>query len=232
MLNNKTFLAIIPARGGSKRLPRKNALNLCGKPLIKWTIDAAKKSKYIDEIIVTSDDSEILNISSSCGIKTIKRPNKFATDNSSTFEAVKHAIDNSVKYDYTILLQPTSPIRDENNIDESIELLFKKSANAIVSVCETDHNPLWCNTLPPDGNMCDFISNEVKDKRSQDLKKHFRLNGAIYICKTKRLLIEESFFVKRNIYAFVMQKEESIDIDETIDFLIAESLIRLRLKNA
>ena len=97
---NKTFLAIIPARGGSKRLPRKNILDLCGKPLISWSIEAALKSKYISKVVVSSDDEEILNISSNFGADIIKRPYELANDTATTFDTVKHTINNLEKYNY------------------------------------------------------------------------------------------------------------------------------------
>lgn len=224
---NKTFLAIIPARGGSKRLPRKNILDLCGKPLISWSIEAALKSKYISKVVVSSDDEEILNISSNFGADIIKRPYELANDTATTFDTVKHTIDNFENYDYIVLLQPTSPLRNEKHIDEAIELLEEKQADAIVSVCEMDHSPLWSNTLPKDGNMNNFLRDEVLNKRSQDLEKYYRVNGAIYICKTDKLLENKSFFLKDNIFAYIMDRKSSIDIDEEIDFLFAERVIEL-----
>ena len=224
---NKTFLAIIPARGGSKRLPRKNILDLCGKPLISWSIEAALKSKYISKVVVSSDDEEILNISSNFGADIIKRPYELANDTATTFDAIKHTINNLEKYDYIVLLQPTSPLRNEKHIDEAIELLEEKQADGIVSVCEMDHSPLWSNTLPEDGNMRGFLREEILNKRSQDLEKYYRLNGAVYICKTDKLLENKSFFLKDNIFAYIMDRKSSIDIDEEIDFLFAKRVIEL-----
>ena len=224
MYKNKTFLAIIPARGGSKRLSRKNVLDLYGKPLIAWSIEAGLKSKYIDKEVVTSDDNEILEISKKYGAEIIKRPDELASDTATTFDAIKHTIDNLEKYDYIILLQPTSPLRNEKHIDEAIELLKTKNADAVVSVCEMDHNPLWSNTLPKDGNMSGFLRDEVLNKRSQDLEKYYRLNGAIYICKTNKLLKAKSFILKENLFAYVMDRKSSIDIDEEIDFKIAQNI--------
>ena len=223
--NNKTFLAIIPARGGSKRLPRKNVLSLNGKPLISWSIEAGLKSKYIDKVIVTSDDDEILNIAKEFGSDIIKRPNELASDIATTFMAIAHTIENVEKYDYVVLLQPTSPLRAVENIDESIEKLEEKNADAIVSVCEMDHSPLWSNTLDDSLSMQGFLKDEVLNKRSQDLEIFYRLNGAIYICNTEKLLEEKSFFLKENIYAYVMDRKRSIDIDKEIDFKIASILM-------
>ena len=220
------YLAIIPARGGSKRLPNKNILELNGKPLITWSIESAKKSKYIDDIVITSDSEKILDIAKKYNVKTIKRPDYLASDTATTFDAIKHTIDSlQDKYEYIILLQPTSPLRNEKHIDEAIELLENKNADAIISVCETDHSPLWSNTLPEDLNMSNFLRDEIKNKRSQDLPKFYRLNGAIYICKTDKLLEEKTFFIKNNIYAYIMDRKSSIDIDDEIDFKLAEILI-------
>ncbi len=225
MYKDKTFLGIIPARGGSKRLPRKNVLDLCGKPLIAWSIKAGLNSKYIDKVVVSSDDDDILNISLNFGAETIKRPVEFASDTATTFDAIKHTIENIQKYDYIVLLQPTSPLRDAKHIDEAIELLEEKQADSIISVCEMDHSPLWSNTLPKDGNMSNFLKDEILNKRSQDLEKYYRLNGAIYICKTEKLLEEKSFLLRNDIFSYIMDRESSIDIDEEIDFNMAEVIL-------
>ncbi len=222
MYNGKTFLAIIPARGGSKRLPRKNILDLAGKPLIAWSIEAGRQSKYIDKVIVTSDDDEILTIAERYRSDTIKRPDELASDTATSFDAIRHTIENVEFYDYTVLLQPTSPLRTAQHINEAIELLMSKNADAVISVAEMNHSPLWSNTLPEDGSMSGFLKEVILGKRSQDLPAYYRLNGAIYICKTDKLLAEESFFLKNNIYAYVMDRESSVDIDEAIDFKLAE----------
>ena len=220
------YLAIIPARGGSKRLPNKNILDLSGKPLIAWSIEAAKKSKKIEDIIVTSDSDKILDIAKKYNVKTIKRPDFLASDKATTFDAIKHAIESLEKRsEYIVLLQPTSPLRNEKHIDEAIELLEKKNVDAVISVCEVDHSPLWSNTLPENLDMSNFIRDEVKNKRSQDLEKYYRLNGAIYICKIDRLLEEKTFFIKDNIFAYVMDRKSSVDIDDEIDFELAKILL-------
>jgi len=228
MYKDKTFLAIIPARGGSKRLPNKNILDLAGKPLIAYTIEAAKKSKYIDDIIVSSDSDEILKIAKEYNIKTIKRPDYLASDTAKTIDVIKHVIESMTgEYDYIVLLQPTSPLRNEKHIDEAIELLNVKEADAIVSVCEMDHSPLWSNTLPASLSMESFLRDEIKNKRSQDLEKYYRINGAIYICKTDELLKQNTLFLDKNIFAYVMNRKSSIDIDDEIDFKLVEVLMNV-----
>lgn len=228
---NKTFLAIIPARGGSKRLPRKNILDLCGKPLISYSIEAGLKSKYISKVVVTSDDNEILTISKEYGAVTINRPEYLANDTATTFDALEHTINSLEKYDYIVLLQPTSPLRNEKHIDEAIDLLNEKDANAVISVCETEHSPLWCNTLDEELNMSNFLSKEILNKRSQDLPKYYRINGAIYICKTEELLKNKGFFLKDKVFAYIMDKKDSVDIDEEIDFKLAQFCLTLQGKN-
>lgn len=225
MLEGKTFLAIIPARGGSKRLPRKNILDLSGKPLIAWSIEAALESKYIDKLIISSDDDKILNISHSYGAEWIKRPENLASDTATTFDALKHTIENVSKYDYIVLLQPTSPLRTAKHIDAAIELLNSKNADAVISVCEMEHSPLWSNTLPEDKTMEHFLQSELLNKRSQDLPTYYRLNGAIYIAKTDKLLESKSFFLQNNIFAYIMDQESSVDIDTLLDFKFAQILI-------
>ena len=232
MIDGKSILAVILARGGSKRLPGKNILDLAGKPLIAWSIEAGLNSKYIDTVVVSSDSDEILDISKNIGTDIIKRSDELASDTATSFDAIKHTIENTIEtFDYVILLQPTSPLRNNSHIDEAFELLIKTNAAAIISVVEMDHSPLWSNTLPKDMSMVNFLKNEVLYKRSQDLVKYYRLNGAIYICKSEKLLEEKSFFLKENIYAYKMDRESSIDIDDGFDFSIAEFLISRKKLN-
>lgn len=231
MHKGKTFLVIIPARGGSKRLPRKNVLDLGGKPLIAWTIEAALGCPFLDETMVTTDDDEIAETAKKHGAKVpFLRPAALASDTAASFDTVKHAIEFyhyelGKEFDFVVLLQPTSPLRTSLDITEAIELLACKKADAVISVCEADHSPLWMNTLPADRSLARFLRDEVKNTRSQDLPKNYRLNGAIYICQTRRLLKEKSFFISDNIFAYVMSKETSVDIDDLSDFKLANFLL-------
>ena len=226
VIDGKTILAVIPARYGSKRLPNKNILDLAEKPLIAWSIEAGLKSKYIDKVVVSSDSDEILNISKKYGANVVKRPSALAGDTATSFDALKHAIETTdEKFDFVILLQPTSPLRNNYHIDEALELLIKKKADAVISVCETDHSPLWANTLPKDGSMANFLKDEILNKRSQDLETYYRLNGAIYICRINMLLENKGFFLKENIFSYKMDRECSVDIDSKVDFLLATLVI-------
>lgn len=222
MSNVKSFISIIPARGGSKRLPNKNILDFAGKPLVSWTIDAALQSKYINRTIVSSDSEAVLSVANEFGAEALKRPDELSGDFAQSFDAVEHAIKNTGFYDYVVMLQPTSPLRTAEHIDQAIELLNRKNADAIISVCLVDHPPFWSNTLPEDLSMKSFLDDKVKNKRSQDFEAYYRLNGAIYICRYEKLLKERTFFLNENIYAFIMPQEASIDIDTPMDFKIAE----------
>lgn len=232
MINGKSVLAIIPARGGSKRLPGKNIKTLSDKPLIAWTIEAALGCTYLDEVMVTTDDRHIAEVSLKYGAHVpFIRPAVLASDTASSFDAIKHAIDfyrHEVgrNFDFVILLQPTSPLRDTQDISNALELLVKKNADAIISVCEADHSPRWMNVLPPDHSMVGFVHQDVKNKRSQDLETFYRLNGAIYICNVKILLKNKTWLLDDAIYAYPMSTEHSVDIDTLFDFVVANAFLQ------
>ena len=233
MIGKNKVLGLIPARGNSKRLPRKNIIELYGKPLIAWTIEAALGSKYIDRVIVSTDNQEIANIAKKYGAEVpFIRPSELATDEATTIDAVLYSLGQleevGEKYDYIALLQPTSPLRTTQNIEESIELLQTKNSDAVISVCEAEHHPLWSNVLPDDLSMDNFLDASVKNKRSQDLPKQYRINGAIYISSVKKLKKENSFFLSDNCIAYIMKKNVSIDIDTMDDF----DLALLRISNS
>jgi CMP-N,N'-diacetyllegionaminic acid synthase len=232
VIDSKSFLAIITARGGSRRLPRKNILNLGGRAMISWTIEAALKSKYIDHVIVSTDDQEISDISKECNADVpFIRPIELATDSATSVDVVLHSIEelenNNKYYDYVILLQPTSPFRNAKNIDDSIDLLISKRSDAVISVCESSHSPLWCNTIPDTGDLSKFMDISILNKRSQELKKYFCLNGAIYLCNIKKLRQEKTFFLSKNCMAYKMNKKQSIDIDDEYDFTYAKALLSM-----
>lgn len=222
------YLAIIPARGGSKRLPRKNVLNFNNKPLITWTIDAALKCSNIIEVVISTDDKEIAEIGRVYGGKVpFMRPTEISGDTATSVSVVLHAIDYYEKelntiVENIILLQPTSPLRNAENIKNAIDLFEGKKANSVVSVCKMEHSPIWSNVLPDDLSLENFIDEKYKNTRSQDLPSYFRLNGAIYIVNTDVFKNEKVFISSKKSFAFVMSNENSIDIDTELDFEIAE----------
>jgi len=227
MINEKKILAIIPARAGSKRLKNKNILPLGDKPLIAWSIEAGLNSKYIDRVIVSSDSEEICAVAREYGADTpFLRPLELADDKSKSIEFVLHALETlQEQYDYVIVLQPTSPLRTSEDIDGAIEEFMQKNAISVIGVCETEHSPLWSNTLDESLSMEHFLDNKYNNARSQDLPKFYRINGAFYMSSVVSLIKEETFFVSRDIYAYIMPQEHSVDIDTKLDFIIAEAVL-------
>ena len=221
---NKKILAVVPARGGSKRLPRKNILPLGGVPLLGWTLKAAGKCEYIDRVIVSTEDIEIAEVAKEFGGDVpFYRPCELSTDETTTLDVVLHLLDKleqmGESYDYVILLQPTSPLRTAQHISDAYEQLINNDdANAVVSVCLAEHHPLWCNTLPNDASLSHFMRKEIHNLRSQDLPNYYRLNGAIYICDVEVLRSQKTFFPEQGCYAFIMHQKDSIDIDTKEDF--------------
>ena len=222
-------IAVIPARSGSKGLKDKNIMLLNGKPLIAYTIESAISSNMFDEIYVSTDSEHYAEISLSCGASVpFMRPQELASDTASSWEVVIDAIKQyrmtGKNFETASLLQPTSPLRLSQDICDAYEKLIQNEANAVVSVCETDHSPLWSNTLPEDGLMTKFIRREISQHPRQKLPKYYRINGAIYIVKTDYLLESSSNIFENMCYAFVMPKDRSVDIDDEIDFIIAGAL--------
>lgn len=234
MYNDKKILAIIPARGGSKRLPKKNLLPLDGTPLIGWSIKEAKRSKYIDTLIVSTDSTEIQEVARAFGAETpFLRPSELAADETRSIDVVTHALKfyGEKTYDCVILLQPTSPLRDVEDIDSAIEYFFEKDATSVIGVCEAEHSPLWSNTLDEDRSMDNFLDQKYNNSRSQDLPIYYRINGAFYMSETDSVLNNETFFVTHDIYAYVMSQEHSVDIDTFIDFTTAEAILKQKANN-
>tara|TARA_R110002020_G_scaffold183864_6_gene380392 strand:+ start:2030 stop:2740 length:711 start_codon:yes stop_codon:yes gene_type:complete len=224
-------IAIIPARGGSKRLPRKNIKLLSGKPLIAWTIIAAKESHVFDRIIVSTDDEEIAKISNQYGAETpFLRPQDLSSDTATTDDVVTHAVkwlrdnDGYISENITVL-QPTSPLRDGSSIIGAFDTFKKFGADAVVSVCEVEHPLELAGKLPEDLSLSHFISPK-NIKRSQDIPTSYRLNGAIYIY-SKGLIgkSKEVYSTTSKSYAYKMPREKSVDIDDELDFLWAEFLV-------
>ena len=229
------FLAIIPARGGSKRLKNKNILTLYDKPLIAWSIQSAKKSKYLDNIIVSSEDKNILKIAQKFKINYIKRNKKFAKDNSPTYlsiiEVIKKLNRIGRKYRYIVLLQPTSPLRTTNDIDSAIQLFLKRKIKAVVSISKTLHSPLWSFKAKDNLNLANIFNKDYFRQRSQDLPIFYQLNGSIYIIDVKYFLKYKTFLLKRSILGYKMNNINSIDIDDIIDFKLCETIIKEKLWN-
>lgn len=225
-------LILIPARGGSKRLPRKNLLDLNGKPLIAWTIEQAIESGIGDMIIVSSDDPEILEIAScysNSNVIAYQRSEPLSTDTATTMDVILDVIktqqSSGVIAENLVLLQPTSPLRTSEDIKFAHNLYIShKERNSVVGVCRLEHPTAWAGIIDDIGH---FKSNLSKSKRSQDYVQEYRPNGAIYICCVKKILKNKSIFSK-HIIPFIMPLERSIDIDELIDFQICEYFLSIQ----
>ena len=224
MLKELKILALIPARGGSKGIKEKNITPLCGRPLIAYTIDAALQSKYIDDVVVTTDSEKIADIALQSGAQIpFLRPKELASDSSSTLDAVLHAIGalkNMDKiYDILILLQPTQPLRTSEDIDLCLEHYYQCGMQDMVSVCEVDDHPLLIRSIDEKGKLVKLLNTNSTCRR-QDMPKYYRVNGCIYVNAVSRLDRNTSF--NDNPMPFVMEKSHSVDIDETKDLYLAE----------
>lgn len=228
-----SYLAIIPARGGSKRIPNKNILDLGGKPLIKWTIDAALKCNKIDKIVVSSDSEKILKIASSFEVDCLKRNKGLAEDTTPTASVVLDILkkDKYSNYTHFILLQPTSPFRNETHILNAINLIEAKKALGIISLSKSNEHPEHMNVLPSNLDMKSFIKTKHMFTRTQDFQNYYRLNGAIYICNINSFKLQKTFFLNKKQFAYIMSAKESLDIDTIDDFNYAKFMISEMLKN-
>ena len=220
-------LAIIPARSGSKGLKDKNIKELLGKPMIGYSIEAALDSGVFDEVMVSTDSEIYAAIAKECGASVpFLRSESNASDGATSWDTVREVLEGYKKlgkeFDTVCLLQPTSPLRVAQDIVSAYEIYEDKNANTVIGVCETEHSPLWENTLPEDGAMDEFISKDDSLRR-QLLPTYYRINGAMYIVKVEKILESNDIYEKS--YAYVMPTSRSIDIDTELDFIIAEKVM-------
>lgn len=232
MYKEKSFLAIIPARGGSKGLPGKNIKVLSGKPLIAWSIEAGLRSKYLDEVMVTTDSQEIAEISKKYGASVpFLRPTELASDTATTFDVIKHTIEycenNFHKtYDYIVLLEPTSPLRDKNDLDEMIQkvVALDHDFDAIVSIGEVHEHPsimkqVEKNIIKP------YCAELAMESRRQDNQPAYFPYGVAYIVKTKTLLREKTFYPTHTTH-HIIKRYQCYEIDDIYDFLAIENIMK------
>ena len=222
-------IAVIPARSGSKGLKDKNIKDLCGKPMIAYSIEAALDSGKFDVVHVSTDSEKYAEIAKEYGadVPFLRTP-ELATDTATSADAIIYSINRyremGSDFDTIMILQPTSPLRTKDDIIKAYEIYKEKDAESVVSVCEVDHPPLWSNTLSDSGSMESF-SVITAGSRRQDLKQYYRLNGSIYLTTIEKYLSKESLYNNR-CFAYVMPKDKSVDIDDAFDFLMAESIMR------
>ena len=229
------ILAIIPARGGSKGLLGKNIKPLLGKPLVAWTIERAKNSKYIDKVIVSTDDKEIAEISRKYGAEVpFLRPKELARDDSPTIDVIMHAIDWFEKrgeyFDIVVLLEPTSPLRKEDDLDNAIELFIKNidKADSLISIGEVHlENPHNMKKIE-DGYVKPFIKDKNFYQRQQLPKVYFPY-GVVYLSETDTLKKYKTFYQERTIPYFI-ERWQNYEIDDIYDFICVEAIIKHKLK--
>jgi CMP-N,N'-diacetyllegionaminic acid synthase len=231
MISGKRVIAIIPARGGSKGLPGKNIKDLRGKPLIAWSIEAGLTSKYIDEVMVTTDSEQIACVAQATGAQVpFLRPSQLASDTATTFDTVKHVINHyeielNRRFDYIVLLEPTSPLRAKEDLDGMIEKLnsLEEQYDAIVSLGEAHEHPsimkkIVVNDIEP------YCKELVMATRRQDNDIAYFPYGVAYIIKTKTFLEEESFYPSRTTH-WLIKRYQCFEIDDIYDFLTIENIM-------
>ena len=234
---DKKILAIIPARGGSKGIPRKNIKEFCGKPLIAWTIEAAKKSGIISRLVLSTDDAEISEIGRRYGAEVpFVRPSELAIDTTPTLPVVIHAVRNLMEKenynpDFVVLLEPTSPGRKAEHIKEAVELMLKTKADSVVSLVEVPghYSPFWQFKIDEEDKMELFVGDPINKiiSRRQDLPKTYTRNGAIYIFRPELLFGKEPSLYGKDTRAYIMDPAYSMDIDTPEDWREAEKKMSL-----
>ncbi len=234
MINGKSVLAIIPARGGSKGLPGKNIKELCGKPLVAWPICTAKNSSYVDKIIVSTDDPKIGEIARQEGAEVpFLRPSELATDISTTISVIIHAVNFLLKrgesFDYCLLLEPTSPLTEKHDVNEALELLdsMRSKADAIVGVSEViSTHPVFDVRITRGGLISPYVGEDFSAAgRRQDLEKLYFFDGSLYISDMKTLLEKQTFYHSRTL-PYITPKWKSFEVDDIVDFICIEAIMK------
>lgn len=222
MINGMSVLAIVPARGGSKGIPRKNILPVGGKPLLAWTVEAARESRFLDRTVLSSEDPEIITTAKGLGLEVpFVRPPELAQDDTPGVMPILHALEHLPGPDLVVVLQPTSPLRRGEDIDGALRLLAETGAPCVVSVCETEHNPFWMYFREADGRMRPVVPQDRTILRRQELPAVYRLNGAVYVARRDWLLANRTFLTPETL-AYVMPLERSLDLDRPEDLAVLE----------
>ncbi len=226
MIAGLSVLGLIPARGGSKGVPRKNIRLLAGRPLLAWTADAAHASRYIDRVVLSTEDDEIASIALAAGCEVpFMRPASLARDDTAGIDPVLHALSKLQPFDIVALLQPTSPLRLPTDIDGCIERMLATSAPACVSVRPAIDHPYWTYRCDARGVLLPYSSDPTGAiHRRQDLPAAFVENGAVYVARVNWLLQNRSFLIDETV-AFEMPAERSLDIDTPVDLALAEAAL-------
>jgi len=232
MISNKRVIAIIPARGGSKGLPGKNIRPLCGKPLIAWSIERALQSHYVDAVVVTTDNQEIADVALRYGAEVpFLRPAHLASDTATSVDTVLHALDHyrdtlGKTFDYVVLLEPTSPLREVGDIDSMLDKLLAHADDfdAIVSVGEVHEHPSIMKRLEGD-TMLPFYADLAMTSRRQDNVPAYFPYGVAYVVSTDTLYSLRTFYPPRVTF-FEIKRHQCFEIDDLCDFLVVETMMK------
>ena len=224
-------IAIIPARSGSKGLVDKNIANVCGRPLIDYTIKAALESNCFQHIMVSTDSEKYADIAKKCGVDVpFLRSLETSSDTSDTWDVVREVLGRyekkGEKFDYVMLLQPTSPLRSAKDIINAFQLIKTKEVVNVVSVTEVEHPVQWCFSLEDSLSLENYAKSPFNKMRRQDLKKHYIENGAIYLVKADRIMEKYYNLYEDNCYAYIMPRSKSIDVDDKIDLMMLEAILK------
>ena len=221
MIEGQRVLALITARGGSKGLPGKNVRPLGGRPLVAWSVAAARASRHVDRVVVSSDDAAIQQaVREAGGEVPFTRPAELSDDTATSIDVVLHALEQLPDFDLLVLLQPTSPLRTAADIDDCLEACVRGGAPAAVSVVEIDKSPHWMFTLGPGAHLRKLLDGPTPERR-QDAPPIVALNGAVYVARIAWLQGSRTFLDPATV-AHVMPRERSVDIDTPLDFALAE----------
>lgn len=229
MYKEKKIVCIIPARGGSKRLPGKNIKLLNGIPLIGYAVRAAKSSKYIDRVIVSTDDEAIVRVAQEQGADVpFMRPSELASDTATTLSVLQHAVtfleEKGERFDLVVLIQPTVPCVKAGDVDVTIEKLADSGSRSCITICEIIDRPEFMYRLGEGGTIRPYT--DVPVGRTQDMEPLYRVNGAVYVMAHDMLMKENKIIDNTSCAGVIMPRERSIDIDTQLDFAIAEALMK------
>jgi CMP-N,N'-diacetyllegionaminic acid synthase len=227
MINNKKILCIVPARKNSKGLKDKNIKKINNKELFMWPLLAAKKSKYIDTLIISTDSEKIIDLAKKRNFYVpFKRPSKLALDTSKSSDVILHALNffkrKKMFFDYIVMLEPTSPLTTEKEIDQAIRLIHKKNGNSLVSICESEkYSPIFHFKLDNNLLLKNYLNKEPT--RRQDIPKTYYMDGSVYVAKVQNFMKNKTF-VGKNTLGMILPKIKSFEIDDLIDYQIVKFL--------
>ncbi len=229
----KKTLLVIPARGGSKRIKKKNIKNICGKPMLAWTLNQLNKFISKQYILVSTDDKEVLKLAKSFGLNvSYKRPKNLAGDHISTLEVIKHALNwyekKYGKTTYTLIVYPTAIFIDTKDIYRAYNLILSKPSSSIVFSASLYSHPIERALRKGKNNITELIFPEHSETRTQDLKPSYYDAGQFYLCKSS-FIREAKSILKCNSKFVVIPKSKAIDIDTSDDFILAESLLKRKI---